>query len=438
MLSFNNLLSGASVFYAIPPTGVSGDLQDLSANVTATPAHVRVLRSKSEVEEVSGAWRQMQWHPNADIDFYDTVLRSTPTIRHPYILVLDHCEEPSALLVGRIEEVQFSPSIGYLQLPGLRVRVLTFIYGGLLGDPDRSDCELFARQIRESLKHGDADIAFFNHLRADSFLFETVMRQSGRLLRDYLPSLTSHWRVVLSDNVAELWQRQSPKVRRNHRQEAQKLLRKYNGDVRVECLSKTSDLDRMLHDVEEVAAKTYQRGLRVGFSSEPGERMRLQLKAERGWLRTYILYIGGKPCAFFSGTLYKGVLHGDFMGYDPAYRQHSPGRYLVMQMIESLSKEKNTGNINAIDFGLGDARYKADICNDEWQDASFYLFASTPRGIACNAYRTPVLFVDHLVRKMLGSGQQERTKKLWRRFSMQNKWTMGRFLTRLLHGDGPS
>jgi len=377
-----------------------------------------VLRSESEIESLRDAWARMQSNPNADLDFYLMVARSTPAIVRPYVLVVYRGEEPSALLVGRVEKMQMSASIGYLRLPGPRVQALTFIHGGLVGCPSQEDCELLAWQIRDSLRHGEADLAYFNHLRADSSLVR-CLHQTPLPVRDFFPAFTSHRRFVLSGNSSEFRARLSPKALRNRRQEAQKLCRAFGGDVRVECLRQPSDLDRMVREIEQVAKKTYQRGMSVGFRGEPDEWARLQFKAERGWLRTYILYAAGKPCAFFSGTLYKGALFGDYMGYDPAYRQYSPGMYLVMQMIESLGKEKASEEIEAVDFGLGDARYKAQICNDEWQDATLYLFAPNLRGIFCNAYRTPVLFADRLARKLVGSGLQEKVKRLWRNLFMR-------------------
>ena len=42
---------------------------------------ITVVRSKKEVEHLRGVWNRLQWHPNADIDFYSIagkkIMRST-------------------------------------------------------------------------------------------------------------------------------------------------------------------------------------------------------------------------------------------------------------------------------------------------------------------------------------------------------------------------
>jgi CelD/BcsL family acetyltransferase involved in cellulose biosynthesis len=92
-------------------------------------------------------------------------------------------------------------------------------------------------------------------------------------------------------------------------------------------------LDHLFHDVEEIARKTYQRGLGVGFADTTRMRQRLELAARKGWLRAYLLYLGERPCAFWIGMLYGDTFVSDYTGYDPDLRQFSPGIGLVMRMI---------------------------------------------------------------------------------------------------------
>jgi CelD/BcsL family acetyltransferase involved in cellulose biosynthesis len=143
-------------------------------------------------------------------------------------------------------------------------------------------------------------------------------------------------------------------------------------------------------------------------------RKRLHLKAEKGWLRAYVLYIGDRPCAFWVGTLYCQEFHSDFMGYDPDYSKYSPGMYLINQVIESFCNSNE--EIAAIDFGLGDAQYKEILGDVQWQDACAYVFAPTLRGLALNAMRTPIMAIDRAGRQALGRVKLlSKLKKLWRR-----------------------
>lgn len=383
-------------------------------DTASLPVSIRVLRNNSEIEELRAAWMLLHRHPNSDIDFFLAVLDSSPSVLRPFVLVLDRNEEPAVILVGRLETIRPDLRIGYAHLPRPSVRALVFIYAGLLGNPSSADCQLLVRAINGSLKQGEADIALFNHLREDSPLYPAVLRQSRFFTRDFCRSLSVHRQLTLPGSVPEFWAALSPKMRRNLRWQIKKLLNAFPGSVTVECFTRPSDLDKMMQQFEYVATKTYQRGLGVGVVDTPGERALMQLKMKRGWLRTYILSLNGEPSVFWSGTLYQGVFHSDYMGYDPACRQYSPGIFLLIKVIEMFCCQKADYKIEAVDFGLGDAKYKSYFADNHWLDASLWIYAPTIRGAVLNAYRTSALLADRIARRIVGEELQEKIKKLWR------------------------
>ncbi|HEY6272604.1 MAG TPA: GNAT family N-acetyltransferase, partial [Terriglobales bacterium] len=338
----------------------------------ALPPTVRVLRSIPEVEEMRAVWTGMRPHPNADIDLFLNVIRSRPKMVRPHVPVLCKNGTPAALVIGRFEDSHVEFKIGYADFFRPKARMLTFIYGGLLGHPGADDCEALAHEVMNSLRHGEADAAFFNHLRADGPLYRALMRLSGFWGRDHFPAVQTHRSMSLPGSAEEFWARLSPKVRKNQRWQAKKLLSNHPGGVRIECFRQVSELERMIQDVEQIARKTYQRGLGVGFTDNEDTRQRLHLKAEKGWLRGYVLYTGDSPCAFWLGTLYHQEFHSDFMGYDPDHGKYSPGMYLIVQVVEDFCKRSGEEGIAAIDFGLGDAQYKEILGDVQWQDASAY------------------------------------------------------------------
>jgi CelD/BcsL family acetyltransferase involved in cellulose biosynthesis len=168
----------------------------------------------------------------------------------------------------------------------------------------------------------------------------------------------------------------------------------------------------MFRDVEEVAKKTYQRGMGVGFQSNQEMREHFELQAGNGWLRAYVLYLESTPAAFWIGDVYQQTFYSHFMGYDPVFAKHSPGMYLIMQTVESFCAE---GKVRQIDWGLGDAQYKDVLGTSEWMEASFYLFAPTVSGLTLNLLRTPAALVDDLAKSALAhSSLLSRIKKSWR------------------------
>src|SRR5215475_11248144 len=97
---------------------------------------VRVLRSLGELEEARHAWSDWVQYPNADIDFFKMVLGHGSGMQGPYVVALLRDGQPQALLIGRLENTRLDLSIGYRRVFQPRVRMLTFVNGGVLGKLD--------------------------------------------------------------------------------------------------------------------------------------------------------------------------------------------------------------------------------------------------------------------------------------------------------------
>jgi hypothetical protein len=376
----------------------------------------KVARSLEEVKGIAAVWRAWQCHPNSDLDFYLTVLRSRPEILRPHVMIVYRDGCPEALLVGRLELRKLQASVGYAGLLKKETRALTFLYGGLLGTLSPEGSEVLVRDIMSSLSQGDADLAYFNHLMADSPLCRAATKVPGLLSRDYLPHHQVHHAMTMPGSLEEFYLRLSPEWRKTLKRYARKLLRENSGNVSVRYFRGIADLDILVKDSEGIAKRTYHRGLGVGFSDTPEMRRRLSLGAERGWLRGYVLYVQSVPWAFFLGTLYRGTFHGDFMGYDPLHAKYSPGMYLMTKVIEDLCNGKGREEkVSLIDFGLGDAHYKEVLGDLEWNDASVYIFAPTLKGAGLNVLRIPALLVDRILRRGLErTNLLAKIKRIWR------------------------
>ncbi len=84
--------------------------------------------------------------------------------------------------------------------------------------------------------------------------------------------------------------------------------------------------------------------------------------ANNGQLRSYIVYIEGRPCAFMGGQLRDGLYLWETSGFDPQYEKSSPGTVLLAWAIRDLIE--NT-NCEVLDFGAGgdDRDYKSRFGN---------------------------------------------------------------------------
>ena len=392
------------------PHAVAGEIT-VGTEEQAGKTSVRVIRSIPELEGLRSTWVSWQHHPNCDIDRYLTVVRSRPEILRPHIIVISRDEMPNLILIARLETVPLRTRIGYRNLYRPSVRSLSVSYDGALGDLSSANARVLAQTLRKSLLDGEADVAWFNSLRVDSPLYRAVRKTSSFLCRDHFPDLSLHWRVWLPKSYEEFLHTLSSKTRNNLRRHRGRLHKAFGGRVSVRCLRQKRDLDQILSDTETVAAKTYQRGLGVGFANNAEERCLMSLALDREWLRSYIVYIRDTPCAFWNGLLYGKTFFTGTTGVDPSYREYGLGTFLLTNIFEDMCQ--NTA-AEGVDFGFGDAQYKREFCDNGWQEASFYMFAPNLKGLELNALRTPMHAVTRLAQTILTSKVRARIKRVWR------------------------
>jgi CelD/BcsL family acetyltransferase involved in cellulose biosynthesis len=206
------------------------------------------------------------------------------------------------------------------------------------------------------------------------------------------------------------------RLSRDHRQQvrrkARKLEQQYSNRLAVHCFSTSEEIDQLCAEVEEVAKKTYQRGLRVGFVDSAETRQRLALEARRSQLQVYVLRAAGQPVAYWWGTVYAGIFYSHALGYDPSLRERSPGTYLTLKVIEALCRS----GLRGIDFGIGDARYKQQFATQRWEEASVRIFAPRIRPILLGIGASAEAAIAACGKKLLQHSKTlEDLKSRWRR-----------------------
>lgn len=376
---------------------------------------IRILKTAADIESLRDAWERWEPHPHADLDFFLTIVRIRPEVIGPYVLALYRNDVLETILVGRLERRQFTLNIGYWRLIRVPVRALSFVYGGLLGNASDENCAALVRQLQSCLKLERAALLSLHFVQSGSPMHRTASRIPGILCRDYFPETQPHWVMRLPASIEDLYRAMSPKTRQTRRYQVNRLMKRFPA-ARVECYSKEADLDRVMEDAETIARGTYQRGLGVGFVANGENRERFALEASRGRFRAYFLYLGDKPVAFFLGTLSKHTLFDHFTAYDPEYASHSPGTVLFLHIFERLCRE----GVGALDFGFGDAPYKAQFGTDRVDETTITVFAPTVRGIGLNALRVPSSLLDGLARRTVQSlGVLRSVKKWWRSRAQQ-------------------
>jgi CelD/BcsL family acetyltransferase involved in cellulose biosynthesis len=271
---------------------------------------------------------------------------------------------------------------------------------------------MLINQIMSFLAKSGADFAYFKFIKHGSAIFQLAIRMPSFFCRDYYPFINPHWTASMPQCFDEFMGRFSKKTRKKIRRQNNLINRRFKDNFYIKCFKSKDDLETALRDVERIASKTYQRGLRVGYDDSVQTRKEFAFATERNWLRIYILYLDGVPAAYTTGYVYGKTYVGIAQGYDPAYKAYSPGIFTVMREIESLCRE---GGIETYDFGYGEAFYKRQFSDKNWNDAEVYIFAPTLKGVQLNFMRSVIACVDKNVKIVLSHvNMLDWVKKKWR------------------------
>lgn len=383
--------------------------------VNDTKIEIRVARSVEEVEVLRDAWTGWPGHRDSDIDFYLMINQAYPEILRPHVIALYRDGKPDAILVGRLDKKRISFNVGYFRGIRAQASCLTFVYGAIHGNDSRENTRVLLQEVMSCLKRKEADVAALEFVALDSALYSLALSLPSPLCRDTVPPAQAHDVLTVPESIDDIYRRMSSVRRKHLKASIRKLQTHPTGEPRTVCYSRESELDLLFQDVEEIAKKTYQRGLGAGFADKPDVRMRLELAARKNWLRANVLYIGERPVAFWIGMLYNGSFASEYLGYDPEFRQSSPGMVLIMRVIEGFCNHANGDIVNELDFGLGHAEYKAVLCSKTWLEARVYIFSPTLKGFALKSIRATAGMIDMTARRLLASAKMvPRLKRVWR------------------------
>lgn len=373
--------------------------------------NIEVARTTADVEALRPVWERLQRpYLSADIDFFLTHVGHAPQVLRPHVVVLEEGGEPVGLAVGRLEIARSPTRLGYAMVLNPSVRSLTVVYGGLL--VDEGNVGRLVGAVRSSIGRTDADVVRVRMLRLGSTAYELARDGATFLRREHFRRPVTHWRSAVPGSLDEFLAARSKERRRHVRRYARRLEDNHRGEVEVGRLHSRAELDRLFTDSEAVHRHTYQATLGVGFSRGDLNRHLTEAGMDRGWFRGYVLYLRGKPVAFWHGNVYGGVFWSVATGFDPAYRDDRPGTYLLMRLVEDLCADES---VHALDFGFGDADYKSYFGDESWLEGDVAVFEPRAKAVAINlglsTVRGTVRTAQAVVRK---TGRLPAARRRWR------------------------
>jgi Acetyltransferase (GNAT) domain len=385
-------------------------------NNGAEPYRIRILKTRSEIETLREFWNSCGPCRDADLDFYLFIADLFPETIRPHVVALYNRDVPTALLAGRFDISRVTVKLGYGVVPVPKTRILRFVYGGCLGEVSETTAKILIGSVIDSLARGEADVVVFEHLDMNSPLVSFARSLPSWLCSDHLIYPETHRICDLSAEAGFSLSSLPQKERYNLRNSAAKLSKDFR-NRKIEMFSAPSEVVRLMRDAENVAQRSYQRGIGVGFTQSPVVQSRLEFEARNGWLRAYVLYLDDHPCAFWIGSLRNQVFLSDYLAFDPAYAKYRPGLYLIGKVMEELCPDGRDGStmVKKFDFGIGDARYKEKLSNRQRQEATVYIFAPSIKGVGINALRSGVGLMNHRIKALLRENLLfAKLKRTWR------------------------
>jgi CelD/BcsL family acetyltransferase involved in cellulose biosynthesis len=380
--------------------------------VSAAGLGVRVARSIEELESMRPAWERLRgYHVTADPDHYRAVLDATPGAR-PHAVLVERDGEPAALALGRVEDFTLPVRFGYRVVLSPKLRALTLVYGGMMGDAGEETARTVLAELRGALAHGEADVLRLRMLEVGTPLHALALSEPGALLRPRFARPSVHYQVAIPDSLDDFLAARSYKTRRNLRYYDRRLVAQLGDRLSLRTFSDPAELDLLFADTLEVSAKTYQHALGASFVDSPVQRAVFELGLRSGWLRAYVLYVDERPIAFWHGSAYRGVLGPGMTGYDPEFHEVRAGSYVLVRRIEDACADPE---LTLLDWGFGDAEYKRSLSDRSWVEEDLLVFAPSWRGVRANLGRTGVLGAAELARRIQPDGKlAAAAKRRWR------------------------
>ncbi len=145
-------------------------------------------------------------------------------------------------------------------------------------------------------------------------------------------------------------------------------------DGKAECreYKDPAEVDEFYNYARLISEKTYQdRLLGCGFPAGKDIGEELTRLAKQDAIRGFVLFHKANPVAYLYAPVEDNILYYRFVGYDPGYREHSPGTVLQYLALQKLFSEKR---FRMFDFTEGEGRHKEFFSTNIQRCADVYFF----------------------------------------------------------------
>jgi CelD/BcsL family acetyltransferase involved in cellulose biosynthesis len=160
-----------------------------------------------------------------------------------------------------------------------------------------------------------------------------------------------------------------------------------------------------------VAATTWQNYMGLGLEDTTRTRGAFRFSVAQGWLRIYVLYLKGIPCAFLVGQLYNGTFHCEYAGYNPTFTHLSVGSLLTARAFEHLAA---TG-VQRVDLGEGGQEHNRRLGCQMTEEGTVHVYSATLRGVWLNLFFGSTHVARRNGRRVRSAFSLNRLSRFWGR-----------------------
>jgi CelD/BcsL family acetyltransferase involved in cellulose biosynthesis len=230
----------------------------------------------------------------------------------------------------------------------------------------------------------------------------------------YVPAHFNHYCIELPGSLEAYLAGLSGKSRHEMARKVRRFTEHAAGRQELRAFREVGEMAEFVRLAGSLSRMTYQgRLLAVGLPEGPAFVAELEAAAARDEVRGYLLLLDGRPVAYGYCRVAGDVLLFEHTGYDPALAEHSPGIFLLREMLSRIFAECR---FRVFDFGTGDAQYKKSYATSCRRCATVLQFRPTLKNaLVVRAHRALIGFSDGCVRLLKTLGIKDRVRRLLRR-----------------------
>jgi CelD/BcsL family acetyltransferase involved in cellulose biosynthesis len=349
---------------------------------------------------------------DSDIDYFTAVVASADLGARPYVSHIRLEDGHDLLVVARIQQISLPLRVGYSVLGHVKLLALIVSFDGILGSRGRADEDVAFAHLQSALSKGEADIVIMRNIDVASDRYSVGVSSTLRLLRGFSPPPSRRWVADIPGSFDEFLSGRSSKTRNTLRRHDKALRAHYEGKIELRRFDQWHQMDEMCEAMRMVGSRSYQQGLGVAFSGSPLQMALISLGLKKGWARTWVLYLEGRPVSFWTGMAYGNTFYIGTPGFDPEFSKQSVGRFTMLRMLEDLCADPA---ISLLDFGQGEAEYKSAFGRCARRERELLLIAPKAGALLRMAAYSSLAALNNQGRRLVGHlGWTRSLRSMWR------------------------